>query len=205
MSEKKDSMLDYINSRPDKDRILELRSDIPEYMFEELDSTLIDASKLQLIPVGMILELGIINGINFESKHIKGMMKSPSESILLDILLRIKQERMNMVIQGYDNNRKSYSFANDMYDIDEPIQLSNALLAYTRNKKWIDVGDYVQTLHQGYNLSPYHYDIQDIRIMKNGKIFRPFSYCKGPDMNDYLDDLCDYLSSYSNKVSWSEP
>lgn len=200
MSKENQIILENINSRRNAIILRQLRKDIPDEVLNVMESSIIDANRHQFIPINSIYILALYYNILFESFHIDGKDFSPSESflnVLFDEVEREVTNQKNITLPGMKPN-----FISDSYDINDPIAIHNTLVAYTKDKRWIDVGDYLIELHDNRFDSPYHMDYHDIRFMKNGRMVKLFNFSKD-DLKPYLDDLCIYLSSYSNYVRWS--
>jgi hypothetical protein len=179
----------------------QLRADIPKDVLDIIESSIIDASKLQLIPVNTIFVLSVDFGIKFESIHLDGAKDvSPSESLLLNLLYEVEKEVENQKNVMVPNTRPNY--LSEHYDSSDPLSIHNWLIAYSKDMRWIEVGDYLMTLHQDKRNSPYHLDYQDLRFMKNGRMIKLFNFHRD-NLEMYLADLCVYLSSYSNTIRWS--
>lgn len=200
MSKENQIILENINSRRNSNILRKLRQDIPDEVLDVMECSIIDANKHQFIPVNPIYILELFEHIKLESFHISGKDYSPSESflnLLLDEIEREVENQKNITLPGVKSN-----YISDAYDINDPIAIHNTLVVYTKDKRWIDVGDYLIELHNNRFDSPYHMDYQDIRFMKNGRMVKLFNYSRD-NLKPYLDDLCIYLSSYSNYVRWS--
>lgn len=183
------------------DVLQQLRANIPNDVLDIIESSIIDASKLQLIPINTLFMISIHFGIKFESIHLDGIKDvSPSESLLQNLFYEIEREVENQQNIIVPNTKPNY--LSEHYDNSDPLSINNWLLAYSKDMKWIEVGDYLLTLHQNRKDSPYHLDYQDLRFMKNGRMIKLFNFSKD-NLDIYLADLCVYLSSYSNTIRWS--
>lgn len=201
MSIEKISSKIHLNHALKSSLLKELRKDIPKDVLDIIECSIIDASKIQLIPINPIYILSLHCGIKFESEHIEGVSDvSPSESLLLHLFEEVEKEYKHQKCRIDDNTKPNY--ISESYDLKDPLCFNNWLVAYSKDMRWIEVGDYLLNLHYDRNNSPFHLDYQDLRFMKNGRMVKLFSYSQ-ENLDMYLSDLCVYLSSYSNKVRWS--
>lgn len=200
MSKENLVILENINSRRNSIILKKLRAEIPTEILDVIESSIVDSNKCQFIPVNTLYILALTYHIYFENIHINGKVASPSENFLINLFNEINKEienQKNILLPG-----DKPPYISEGYDVDDPVSIQRMLVGYTKDKRWIECGDYLVELHDNRMDSPYHMDYHEIRFIKNGRMIKLFSYSKD-NIKPFLDDLCIYLSSYSNYVRWS--
>lgn len=179
----------------------ELKDRASSKLMEVIQGSIIDLNDFPFMPNTILYNMSRF-GVKFESHHIDGKKTTSSEE-LLDILLDDIERDPDIVFKYDEDNSIPESRAVN-YSFNDPRSVRYSCLVYDTDCRWVDIGDYLMTLHNNIDDSPLHIEFTDLLFSRNGKLLKLYNYStKSRDVENYLDRLCKMISSPSNRVTWS--
>lgn len=197
-------ILDNLKDHPNKRELLKLSMYFSKDVFDLINSSLVDLSDYPVVFPCRCYNVSRVYNVGFRIEE-KDVNHSKSHDLLLKLFAAIDNEATVLNQFKEDNDFDGTIpgwLIKDRFALSDPRSNHNEILIYDKDCKWIDIGDYLHALHAKSIFSPWRIADRDILLYRNGDFFKPYEVITKDNLEEYLKELCKFMSSYSHVVTW---